>query len=96
MYKLEILPEFIQDRDYILSFIYSETEDINITKKLFNKIESKIFSLQIFPEMYPEVFEWYRMISLKTYKVFYKISYVKKTVYIIRFLSSAQNYQEYL
>jgi hypothetical protein len=54
MYKIEVMPEFISDREKILEFIYSETFSDNILKTFYANIESRILALKIFPEMYPK------------------------------------------
>jgi len=90
MYKLEILPEFIQDRQEILEYIYEQTFSEKIVKDFYANIESRVLSLKVFPEMYPEKINWFRMISFKSYLVFYKFE--NNIVYVHRLFSASIDY----
>ena len=55
-------------------------------------IESRILALKIFPEMYPKKMWDFRVITFKTYLVFYKFNRKKWIVFIYRLFSCSQDY----
>jgi len=96
MYKIIILESVelkIQEiYDYVYRFSFSSSKSLNI----INTIYSSIYSLEIFPFRFQKYNNKYRVITVKNYRIFYKIVEENRTVIILDIFSCRENYWEYL
>jgi len=94
MYKIIFSEISKNDLNNISDIIFRFTFSKNITDNIYQKIITKIYSLQLFPYICTSYKEYRIMLINKKYKVFYKVDENKKIIKIYRILFSSSNYQE--
>ncbi len=95
MYLIEKSEDFLFERNEILTDFYEKTLSKENTLDLFNKIESKILLLKIFPNAYMKRESWFRIIPIKKYSILYKTFSNQKLVKIYSIVYSSSNFPEY-
>ncbi len=93
MYKLKIEEDFYEDLNNISDYIFRHTFSKEITQKLSNEILKTLLSLTLFPLMYEEKYKDFRCIIYKSYSIFYKVSEIKKEVYVYRIFWNSQDFR---
>ena len=95
-YQVEILPKTHEDIEGFFKFLKQNFVENNILLKFRNLIYYKIYSLEYFPEIFPEVYKNYRRLLIKDYSIFYKVNKKEKRVIIHRFLHQSQDFKNHI
>ncbi len=93
MYKLLFKKTFNEDIKNIKNYIFKHSFSLESSNKLSREIMWKILWLKIFPYMYPEFLDSFRVLTIrKKYRVFYKVDKKIKKVVIYYVFWSEEDY----
>ena len=91
-YSLEISPEALDDIVKISNYIHMKSRNKSISMKIYNLLISTCNSLEILLYIYQIKFDEIRVLSIKSYNIFYEILENKNEVIIYRVLWASQDY----
>ncbi len=84
-YKVVIRDIANKDIEDLSDYVFRHSFDLEIAKKVSNRLYEAIFSLRIFPSRFEKYIKDYRRMILDwKYKIIYKIEEEKKKVVIVR------------
>lgn len=93
IYKVEIKDSVRETINEISEYIYRFSFSRESSRKVYDEIYKKIFSLKIFPKKYSKFNEKYRVITIdKKYRVFFKVDEEKEIVFVSAIFYSKEDY----
>ncbi|MBS9775246.1 type II toxin-antitoxin system RelE/ParE family toxin [Candidatus Gracilibacteria bacterium] len=91
-YTIQISEVAQADLQLIYDYLYRFTFSKSTVEKFHDEVYSTIFSLQLFPNMYPKFDDIYRIITVrKQYRILYEVDEIKKQVIISSIIASKSN-----
>lgn len=91
-YEIEIPPIVVNDIQELSDYIYRFSFDADMSRKIYDDLYKKIFSLNFLPNRYETyIWEYRRIIVQWSYKIFYKIDEDHRKIIIVRVLRSENN-----
>ncbi len=91
-YEIIILNEVELQIENILNYIYLNTYNKNLVKKISDLLYWSCYSLKYFPYRFQIWFDNVRILNVKNFRIFYEIFEKERKVVIFQILWQSQDY----